>query len=131
MTVASTDALEFVLAVAGHPVTHIYRSPFARSSAVVHLRPARPLAEADKAAGAVVQMTRPRGYFGIPRDIVLLDGQEPRDVTQGVPTDATSTVRLPASEIGRAVVGQFNEEIVVARAWPAAENRVAIAELTW
>jgi pimeloyl-ACP methyl ester carboxylesterase len=125
------DALEFVLAVPGHPVTHIYRSPFPRSSGVVHLRPARPLAEADRAAGAVVQMTRPRGYFGIPRDVVLLDRNEPADVKRGVATDAATTLRLPVSEIGRAVVGIFNEERIVARAWSAAENRVAVAELTW
>jgi hypothetical protein len=29
------------------------------------------------------------------------------------------------------VVGFFNEERVVARAWPAAENRITIAELTF
>jgi pimeloyl-ACP methyl ester carboxylesterase len=126
-----SDALEFVLAAPGHPVTHIYRSPFPRSSAVVHLRPARPLSEAERAAGAVVQMTRPRGYFGIPRDVVLLDGREPADVKHGVATDAATTLRLPASEIGRAVVGLFNEERIVARAWSAAENRIAVAELTW
>ncbi len=125
------EALEFVLAVPGHPVTHIYRSPFPRSSAVVHLRPARPLSEADRAAGAVVQMARPRGYFGIPRDVVLLDGREPADVKHGVATDAATTLRLPGSEIGRTVVGLFNEERIAARAWSAAENRVAVAELTW
>jgi pimeloyl-ACP methyl ester carboxylesterase len=131
VTVAPTDTLEFVLSVTGHPVTHIYRSPFPRSSEVIHLRAARPLSEADKAAGAVVQMTRPRGYFGIPRDIVLLDGKQPGDIMQGVPTDATTTVRLPATEIGRAVIGQFNEERVATRAWSASDNHIAIAELTW
>jgi len=125
------DTLEFVLAVPGHPVTHTYRSPFPRSSSVVHLRPARPLAEADRAAGAVVQMTRPRGYFGLPRDVVLLDGREPSDVTRGVPTDATTTLRLPGTEVGRTVVGLFNEERIAVRAWAAADNRIAIAELTW
>jgi hypothetical protein len=125
------DTLEFVLAVPGHPVTHLYRSPFPRSSEVVHLRPARPLSEADRAAGTVVQMTRPRGYFGIPRDVVLFDGKEPADVTKGVATDSATTLRLPASEIGRPVVGLFNEERIALRAWSAAENRVAIAELTW
>jgi len=125
------DTLEFVLSVPGHPVTHLYRSPFPRSSQVMHLRPARPLSEADRAAGAVVQMTRPRGYFGIPRDVVLFDGKEPADVTKGVATDSTTTVRLPAAEIGRTVVGLFNEERIALRAWSAAENRVAIAELTW
>jgi pimeloyl-ACP methyl ester carboxylesterase len=124
-------ALEFVLALPGHPVTHIYRSPFPRSSSVVHLRPGRALAQADTGAGAVVLLSRPRGYFGIPRDAVLLDGREPRDVTPGVATDATTTLRLPPGEVGRPVVGLFNEERIVARAWPAAENRITIAELTF
>ena len=52
-------------------------------------------------------------------------------MTKGVATDATTTLRLPAAEIGRPVAGLFNEERVVARAWSVAENRLAIAELTW
>jgi len=28
-------------------------------------------------------------------------------------------------------VGLFNEERIVARAWPASENRIAVAELTY
>jgi pimeloyl-ACP methyl ester carboxylesterase len=123
--------LEFVLASPDAPTTHIYRSPFPRSSDVVHLRAARPLGPADKDAGAVVIMSRPRGYFGLPRDVVLLDGKEPADVKPGVPTDATATLRLPAGEIGRNIVAQFGEERIVARLWPAAENRIAVAELTY
>ena len=124
-------SLEFVLTSPGAPITHIYRSPFPRSSDVVHLRAARPLGPADKDAGAVVIMSRPRGYFGLPRDVVLLDGKEPADVKPGVPTDSAATVRLPASEAGRNVVAAFGEERIVARAWPAPENRIAIAELTY
>lgn len=123
--------LEFVLASPDAPTTHIYSSPFPRSSDVVHLRAARPLGPADKDAGAVVIMSRPRGYFGLPRDVVLLDGKEPADVKPGVPTDATATLRLPAGEIGRNIVAQFGEERIVARLWPAAENRIAVAELTY
>jgi len=97
----------------------------------VHLRAARPLGPADAGAGTVVLLSRPRGYFGLPRDVVLIDGQEPKDVKAGVPTDSTTTLRLPAAEAGRAVAAQFNEERIVARAWPASENRIAIAELTY
>ena len=122
---------EFVVTAEGYPVQHIYRSPFPRSSDVVHLRAARPFVPDDKDAGAVLIMSRPRGYFGLPRDIVLLDGREPTDVTPGVPTDATATLRLPVSEVGRNIVAQFNEERIVARAWPASENRIAVAELTY
>jgi hypothetical protein len=126
-----TWRLEFVLTAAGAPTTHIYRSPFPRSSEVVHLRAARPLGPADTGAGAVVIMSRPRGYFGLPRDIVLFDGKQPADVKPGVPTDSTATLRLSADNIERNIVAQFNEERIVARAWPAAENRIAIAELTY
>jgi hypothetical protein len=123
--------LEIVLTSAGSPTTHLYRSPFPRSSDVLHLRAARPLGPADAGAGAVVLMSRPRGYFGLPRDVVLIDGKEPRDVKSGVPTDSVSTLRLPAEEVGRPVVAMFNAERIVARAWPASEGRIAVAELTY
>ena len=123
--------LEIVLTSAGTPTTHLYRSPFPRSSDVVHLRAARPLGPADAGAGAVVLMSRPRGYFGLPRDVVLIDGKEPRDVKSGVPADSVSTLRLPAEEVGRPVAAMFNTERIVARAWPASENRIVMAELTY
>jgi pimeloyl-ACP methyl ester carboxylesterase len=123
--------LEIVLTQKDQPITHFYRSPFPRSSDIVHLRAARPFGPADNGAGAVVLLSRPRGYFGLPRDVVLLDGKEPADVKAGVPTDSVTTLRLPASELGRKVVGLFNEERIVARAWPAAENRITVAELTY
>ena len=122
--------LEMVLTSAGSTTTHFYRSPFPRSSDIVHLRAARPLGAADAGAGAVILMSRPRGYFGLPRDVVLLDGKEPTDVKPGVPTDSLTTLRLSAGEVGRPVVALFNQERIVARAWPASENRIAIAELT-
>jgi pimeloyl-ACP methyl ester carboxylesterase len=130
-TVEPAWHLELVLQAGGYTTTHIYRSPFWRSSTVVHLRPGRALDQKDAGAGAVVLMTRPRGYFGIPRDVVLLDGRMPADIAAGVPGEAVTTLRLPTSELGRPVVGLFNEERIVARAWPAAENRIAIAELTF
>ncbi len=123
--------LEMVLASPGSPTTHFYRSPFPRSSDIVHLRAARPLGPADAGAGCVVLMSRARGYFGLPRDIVLFDGREPADVKPGVPGDSLSTLRLPAAEVGRPVVALFNEERIVARLWPASENRIAVAELTY
>ncbi|VIO66858.1 hydrolase [Bradyrhizobium ivorense] len=131
---AQVDAswpLEFVLTSPGAVTTHIYRSPFPRSSDIVHLRAARPLGQADAGAGAVVLMSRPRGYFGLPRDVVLLDGKEPTDVKSGVPTDSVTTLRLAAADAGRPVIALFNQERIVMRAWPAAENRIAVAELTY
>ncbi len=119
-----------MLTSAGAPITHSYRSPFPRSSEVVHLRAGRPLGPTDANAGAVVSMSRVRGYFGLPRDVVLLDGKEPTDVKAGVPTDSLSTIRLPATDIGRPVAALFNQERIVARAWPASENRITVAEFT-
>ena len=122
--------LEIVMSAPESITTHFYRSPFSRSSDVVNLRVAKPLTAADTGAGSLVLFTRPRGYFGLPRDVVLLDGRQPTDVKPGVPTDSTSALRLPASEAGRSVVAMFNEERIVARAWPLSENRIAVAELT-
>jgi pimeloyl-ACP methyl ester carboxylesterase len=123
--------IEIVLTEPGSTTTHFYRSPFPRSSDVVHLRAARPLGPPDAGAGAIVLMSRPRGYFGLPRDIVLFDGKQPTDVKPGVPGDSLSTLRLPAAEVGRPVVALFNQERIVARGWPASENRIAVAELTY
>jgi hypothetical protein len=131
VTVAPDWVLEFVVAAPEHPTTHSYRGPFPRSSNVVHLRPARPLTPADREAGGVVLFTRPRGYFGIPRDVVLLDGRQPPELRPGVAVAASATLRLPAAELGRPVAGLFNEERIVARAWPASENRISVAELIW
>lgn len=129
-TVDPAWPLEIVLAQPSAPTTHLYRSPFPRASDIVHLRAGRPLDPA-KDAGCVVLMSRPRGYFGLPRDVVLIDGKEPIDVKTGVPTDSVTTLRLPATEAGRAVTAMFNQERIVARAWPASENRIAVAELTY
>jgi hypothetical protein len=123
--------LEIVLISAGSTTTHFYRSPFPRSSDIVHLRAARPLGPGDAGVGCIVLMSRPRGYFGLPRDVVLFDGKEPSDVKAGVPTDSISTLRLSAAEAGRPVVALFNQERLVARGWPASENRIAVAELTY
>jgi pimeloyl-ACP methyl ester carboxylesterase len=123
-----TTALEFVVAAPGAPVTHIYRSPLPRSFAQLDLRPAAP-AKDDADAAAVVRMDRPRGYFGLPRDIVLLDGKEPSDIPHGVPAIWHTTLRLPALE-DRPIAGEFNEERIVARPWPAKEGHYTILELT-
>jgi hypothetical protein len=126
-----TWTLEFVLTSPDAPTTHIYRSPFPRSSDVVHLRPARSLGAADAKAHAVAIMSRPRGYFGLPRDVVLFGGEEPKDVKLGVPADSVTTLRRYSVDAFGSIVAQFNEERVAARLWPASENRIAIAELTY
>ena len=120
--------LEFVVAANNYPVTHLYRAPFARSTTLMNLRPGRPL-KPEERSGALVLLTRPRGYFGLPRDTVILDGREPADVKRGVPTDSSATLRF-ADAPDRPIVCLFDEERVVCRAWPAADNHMTIAELT-
>ena len=109
-------------------MTHIYTAPFPRSSDIVHLRPARPIGKGDEGAEAIVLMSRPRGYFGIPRDVVILDGREPADVKPGVPTESATTLRL-SDVANRPIIGEFNLERVAARAWPARDNHISIIEL--
>jgi hypothetical protein len=76
VTVERGTFLEIVLAAPGHPVAHYFRTPFPRSTDVLHLRPPAALAAADRESAALVRLTRPRGYFSWPRDVVLLDGRE-------------------------------------------------------
>ena len=130
---APAASYEFVVSgVPGYAVTHIYRSPFPRSSNIVNVR-AEHLAEADKSVTAVVTLTRPRGYFGVPRDEVTLDGHDP---APGIPTGtagvSAAKVHLTGSaEVGRAVTGSFNGERITGRAWPVANNEVSLLELTY
>jgi hypothetical protein len=65
------------------------------------------------------------GYERVP-----VDAKEPADAKPGAPTDLLSTVRLSAAD-QRPVAAVFNQERIVARAWPASENRIAVAELTY
>jgi pimeloyl-ACP methyl ester carboxylesterase len=120
---------EFVIVAPGYARTHVYRSPFPRSSTVVGLRADR-LAAADRAVKAVVAMTRPRGYFGVPRDRIVLDGTSPpAGIPSGVAGVAEARLRLDA--VDRPVIGEFNGERIVGRAWPTADNHLALLELTY
>lgn len=124
-------AYEFVLSAPGYGITHIYRSPFPRSSGVVNLRPER-LVPADANANAVVVFTRPRGYFDAQRDTMRFDGQSP---PAGVPPKgsgvSSSRLRVAASEPQRAVIGEFNGERITGLTWPAAQQHVTVLELTY
>jgi len=131
----ATDAqtpLEFVVSAPGYAIHHVYRSPFPRSSAVVHLRPER-LSGNDRSAAAVVTFVRPRGYFGVPRDRIVFDGQSPAPgIPSGVAGVASSRLTL-TDAASRAVVGEFQSgaiaERVVGRVWPAADNHLTTLEL--
>ena len=124
---------EFVIAAEGYPTNHIYRTPFPRSSAVVSLRTER-LAEADRADAStksLVVLTRPRGYFGLPRDRIVLDGKSPpAGLASGVAGVSVARLKV-AGAAGRAVSGEFNDERIVGRAWPAETGHVVFLELTY
>jgi len=120
---------EFVITAKGYATTHIYRSPFPRSSDILHLKPER-IVEADRSAQSLVSFVRPRGYFDPQRDRMSLDGQT---VLPGVPPGAgvaSSKLRLN-DKTQRTVAGQFNGEIVVGLTWPLAEGRTTVLELTY
>jgi triacylglycerol lipase len=121
---------EFVIAAPGYATTHVYRSPFPRSSSIVSLHPER-LADADRDANSLVTLTRPRGYFGVPRDRVALDGTSPpTGIPSGVAGVSTARVKV-ADAAPRSIVGTFNDERIVGRTWPVAENHVVVLELTY
>jgi len=120
---------EFVIAAPGYATTHVYRSPFPRSSSVVSLHPER-LADTDRDARSLVTLSRPRGYFGVPRDRIALDGTTPpAGIPSGVAGVSTARLKL-ADSSQRAVVGEFNDERIVGRTWPVADNNVVVLELT-
>jgi pimeloyl-ACP methyl ester carboxylesterase len=117
---------EFVIRAPGQAITHIYRSPFPRSSDIVHLRPAS-LAKGEETAGSVLTINRPRGYFGHGRDTFLLDGKVPPGINQGVPGASSGKLLLPAGPL-RPVPVRCNDETMTLQNWPAKDNHVVIGE---
>jgi triacylglycerol lipase len=123
-----TARYEFVISATGYATTHIYRSPFPRSSSIVSLHPER-LADADRGTGTAVILNRSRGYFGVPRDRILLDGvSPPAGIPSGVAGIATTRIKV-AGAAARTVVGEFNDERIVGRTWPG-DNQVVVLDLT-
>ncbi len=123
-------AYEFEITAPGYAITHIYRSPFARSSGVVNMHPER-MADADREVKAIVVFSRPRGYFDAERDKMSFDGQTP---PPGVPPTgagvASSTLKLTQAA-DRAVQAEFNGERLTGRTWNAADKHVVVLELTY
>ena len=136
ISTSSNTALEFVVQAPGFALAHVYRSPFPRSSDLVSFRPER-VADADKAAAAIVSLVRPRAYFGVPRDTVLLDGQPAPGIPPGVAGVAAAKLKLDSvaldKGVGRAVVGEFRSgvisERIVGRLWSARDNHLTVLEL--
>ena len=128
VTTLPTTPVEFVVSAPGFATHHLYRSPFPRSSNLVHLIATR-VADSDRDALSIVNLSRPRGYFGVPRDEMSLDGKNPPPgIPPGVAGVASSKLVLREAQ-QRAVVGEFNGERIVGRTWPAVDNHVVTLEL--
>lgn len=128
LTTAPNVFHEFVVEIAGMPTTHIYRSPFPRSSGIVNIRP-QPLAKGEAEAAAVVYLQRPRGYFGAGRDTVELGGKPAAGIPEGVATVSTAKLVI-ADAVAAAVPARFNDERITARTWPMKDGHVSVVELT-
>ncbi len=124
---ADSDAHhEFELTLRGYPVTHIYRPPFPRGSEHVNLRPYLPAA-GDPTTGALVVVTRPRGYFDVGRDKIEIAEQSVRGEPD-VPHE--NTLRARAAEgpqVSMPVV--YNGERVAGLTWPLSERQVTVIEV--
>jgi triacylglycerol lipase len=117
---------EFVVIAAGFPITHIYRTPFPRSSAYIHLR-LKPLSDREKGNGGLVSLARPRGYLGHGRDTFLIDGRVPGGVNEGVPGPAEARKRFEPGPT-RSVRVVLNSEVLTVLTHPLEENHITIAE---
>lgn len=120
---------EFVITAPGYATTHIYRSPFPRSSQLIHMRADRP-ADADKTAKSSVTLTRPRGYFDAARDKMSFDGK----ALPGVPPTgagvSSSKINLSQDSV-RPIAAEFNGEKITGRTWSMADGHLVVLELTY
>lgn len=128
-TARSGTPYEFVISAPGYATTHIYRSPFPRSSSLIHLRADRP-AEADKSARSSVTLTRPRGYFDAMRDRMSFDGKALPGVPPAGAGMSSSKINLSQDGI-RPISAEFNGEKITGRTWPLADGHLVVLELTY
>jgi hypothetical protein len=106
-------------------ILHVYRSPLPRSSRVVNFRlPAPPASRADSVS---VLLVRPRGYFGLGRDTVLIDGTAAAGIPRGVPT-VDRVMRWFPADSARSVRTACNGERLVVRTQPTDRRRLVSAE---
>ena len=117
---------EFVISASGYPITHIFRTPFLRSSAYIHLR-LRPLDEREKGTGSLVTLTRPRGYLGHGRDTFLIGGKVPDGINEGVPGTSEARRRFePGSP--RPIRVTLDKETMTVLTYPLDSGHIVIAE---
>jgi pimeloyl-ACP methyl ester carboxylesterase len=126
LTASSAASYEFVVTAPGYPTTHIYRTPFPRSSAYVHLR-VRPLDGRDTGPGSIVTLSRPRGYLGHGRDTFTIDGKVPDGVNPGVPGTSEAKMRFEPGPL-RPVRVVLNSDTLTVLTHAVDDGHVAIAE---
>ena len=124
---------EFVVHAPGYATTHIYRSAFPRSSAVLHLKPER-IADADLPAFSIIQLVRPRGYLDPTTHHISFDGQSPPPGIAVAPVAGIASSKIKLNKLeDRAIAAEFHTDFVervVGRTWPAKENNVVVLEIT-
>lgn len=128
-TAQSGTQYEFVISAPGYATTHIYRSPFPRSSNLIHLRADRP-ADADKSAKSSITLTRPRGYFDAMRDKMSFDGKALPGVPPAGAGVSSSKINLSQNGV-RPISAEFNGEKITGRTWPLADGHLVVLELTY
>jgi len=84
-----------------------------KDSRYIHFR-LDPLADEHKEAGAVVILSRPRGYLEHGRDTFLIEGEVPAGVNEGVAGTASATKIYPPGT-SKAVKVVLNEEAVTVK----------------
>jgi triacylglycerol lipase len=121
---------EFVISAPGYATLHMYRSPFPRSSSILHIRAER-IASADQDAGSIANFTRPRGYFDADRDTLNFDGiTPPPGIARGTGAGlAASKIKLPAGAAQRSISAEFNGQKLTGRTWHSEQGRVTLLEL--
>ena len=119
---------EFEIAAPGYATSHIYRSPFLRSSAVISMAAQR-IAPADQDAGAIVTLTRARGYLDAGRDRMQFDGKPVAGLPPAGAVLAESTLKLPEQR-ARTISALFNGERLLGRTWRAADKHLTTLAIT-
>lgn len=107
---------EFIVEAPGQPDRHWFRSPFPRSTALLHFR-LDDEAPPQPGLGAVI-FSRPRGYISSSRDVFHLEGRPVPGFPSGVPVE--SRARLPDDGKVRARHAELNGERVTVRTIPDA-----------
>jgi hypothetical protein len=120
-----TAYYEFVVTAPGYPVQHIYRTPFPRSNAILHLR-LRGFDAANKGTAGSVFVLDTRGdALYRDRDTVLIDDVVPPALKPGPNDENEVTMQIDTKQT-RAARVILNEQQLTARTWLAEENHLVL-----